>query len=76
MPGLKRITVYVDSDLHRALRLKSAETDRSVSDLINSAVKAMLTEDAGDIESLDRRSGEPALTFEAVIKELRRRGKL
>jgi hypothetical protein len=76
MPDLKRITVYLDADLHRALRLKGAESDRSVSDLINGAVRDMLIQDAMDIESLRNRRSEPAITFEGVIKELRRRGKL
>jgi hypothetical protein len=72
----KRATVYFDPALHRALRLKAAETDRSVSDLINEAVRLSLAEDAEDLLAFEERSGEPDLSFEAVVKELKRSGKI
>ncbi len=72
----KRATVYFDPILHRALRLKAAETDRSISDLINEAVRLSLAEDAEDLLAFEERSGEPELSFEAVVKELRRSGKI
>lgn len=72
----KRATVYFDSDLHRALRLKAVETDRSVSDLVNEAVKLTLAEDAEDFAAFDQRAKEPDLPFESVVKDLKRRGKL
>ncbi|MDH3507779.1 MAG: CopG family transcriptional regulator [Gammaproteobacteria bacterium] len=72
----KRATVYFDAALHRALRLKAAETDRSLSDLVNEAVKMSLAEDAEDLAAFDERATEPELPFEAVVKELRRSGKL
>ena len=72
----KRATVYLDSDLHRALRLKAAETDRSLSDLVNEAVKLSLAEDAEDLAAFEERASEPNLPFEAVVKELKKRGKI
>jgi len=72
----KRATVYFDEALHRALRLKAAETDRSVSDLVNDAVKQSLAEDAEDLAVFDERASEPDLPFEDVVKELRASGKL
>lgn len=72
----KRATVYFDPALHRALRLKAAETDRSMSDLINEAVRLSLLEDAEDLLALEERSGEPDLSFETVVKELKRSGKI
>jgi hypothetical protein len=72
----KRATVYFDPLLHRALRLKSAETDRSVSELVNEAVKAALAEDADDIEAFEVRETEPDYAFEDVVKDLKRRGKI
>ena len=74
--SLKRATVYFDPALHRALRLKAAETDRSMSDLINEAVRLSLAEDAEDLLALEERSGEPDLSFETVVKELKRSGKI
>lgn len=72
----KRATVYFDPYLHRALRLKAAETDRSISELVNEAVKAALAEDANDIEAFEVREKEPDYAFEDVVKDLKRRGKI
>ena len=72
----KRATVYFDPDLHRALRLKAAETDRSLSDLVNEAVKLSLAEDAEDLAAFDQRAREPSLAFEDVVKDLKRSGRI
>jgi len=72
----KRATVYFDPYLHRALRLKAAETDRSISELVNEAVKVALAEDASDIEAFEVREKEPDYAFEDVVKDLKRRGKI
>ncbi len=72
----KRATVYFDATLHRALRLKAAETDQSVSDLVNEAVKLCLAEDAEDLAAFDDRASEADLPFEDVVKGLRASGKL
>jgi hypothetical protein len=72
----KRATVYFDPAIHKALRLKAAETERSMSDLINEAVRLSLAEDAEDLLALEERSGEPDLSFERVVKELKRSGKI
>lgn len=72
----KRATVYFDADLHRALRLKAAETERSMSELVNEAVKLTLAEDAEDLAAFEERAAEPNLLFEDVVKDLRRRGKI
>ena len=73
---VKRATIYLDSELHRALKLKSAETDHSVSALVNDAVRESLSEDAEDLAVFEERAGEPSLAFEAVVKDLKRRGRL
>ena len=72
----KRATVYLDPDIHRALRLKAAETDRTMSDLVNEAIQLSLAEDAEDLNAFDQRGAEPNLPFEDVVKELRKRGKI
>ncbi len=76
MTKVKRATVYFDPTLHRALRLKAAETEQSVSDLVNAAVRYSLAEDAADLAVFEERAKEPTSHFEAVVKNLRRRGKL
>ncbi len=72
----KRATIYFDPDLHRALRLKAAETEQSVSELVNEAVKLSLAEDAEDLAAFEARASEPNLPFEEVLKDLRQRGKI
>ena len=72
----RRATIYLDEGLHRALRLKAAETDRSISELVNEAVRLNLAEDADDLAAYRTRSKEPSVDLEKVLKDLRRRGKL
>jgi hypothetical protein len=69
----KRATIYLDSRLHRALRLKAAQSDLSISALVNEAVRLALLEDAEDIEAFAQRASEPWVSFEAVVKGLKRR---
>ena len=70
----KRATVYLDPALHKALRLQSIETSRSVSDLINDAVRGELAEDANDLALFDKRDKEPVVEFETFVKGLKRDG--
>ena len=72
----KRATVYFDPELHRALRVKAAETERSMSDLVNEAVQLSLAEDAEDLAAFADRVKEPSLPYESVVKDLKRRGKI
>ena len=74
--NVKRATIYVDANLHRALRVKAAQTDRTISDLVNEAVRLSLAEDAEDLAAFEERAREPSLAFESVLKDLKRRGKL
>jgi hypothetical protein len=76
MGTARRATIYLDPDLHRALRLKAAETDQTLSDLVNAAVRQNLAADAEDLTAYRERAKEPSLDFEKVLKDLRRRGKL
>lgn len=74
--ALRRATVYFDPDVHRALRLKSAETERSISDLINEAVRLELAEDAEDLAAFEERASEPNLKFADAVRDMKRRGRL
>jgi hypothetical protein len=76
MSASKRSTVYLEPTLHRALRLKSAETDRTISDLINDAVREALAEDADDLAAVEARKREPRRSFETFVADLKRRGRL
>ena len=76
MDETKRATVYFDSDLHRALRLKAAATDRSISEIVNEAVRSSLAEDAVDLAAVEDRDSEREVDFAAVVKDMKRRGRL
>lgn len=72
----KRTTIYLDPDLHKALRLKSVEVSRSVSHIINQAVKVALAEDAEDIAAFEERAAEPLLSYEDMVKRLKQDGRI
>ena len=72
----KRATVYFEPEIHRALRLKAAATDRSISDMVNDAVKLALAEDVDDLAAFEERAKEKSVDFETVVRSLRRRGKI
>ena len=72
----KRATVYLDPDLHKALRLKSAETSRSISELVNNAIKEALAEDAEDIAAFEERAREPLMSYDEMVKRLKRDGRI
>ena len=76
MSDPKRTTVYFEPDIHKALRLKSAVSERSISEMVNDAVRTSLAEDAEDLAAFDDRAEEPTLDFEDFVKKLKRSGKL
>ena len=76
MEDAKRATVYFDAAVHQALRLKAAATDRSISDMVNDAVKVALAEDAEDLAALDQRKSERSVSFETLVRDLRKRGRI
>jgi predicted transcriptional regulator len=71
-----RATVYLDPELHRALRLKAVETTQSISKLVNDAIKESLAEDAEDIAAFEARAKEPLISYDAMIKRLKKDGRI
>jgi plasmid stability protein len=76
MSDARRATVYFEPDVHRALKLKAAASDRSVSDMVNEAVRLALAEDAEDLAAFDERASEPEIAFDSFVKSLKRSGKI
>jgi len=72
----KRATVYLDAELHKALRLKAVETSRSVSALVNDAIRESLAEDAEDITAFEERAGERLIGYDEMVKRLKRDGRI
>ena len=71
-----RATVYFDGDIHQALRMKAAASGLSISDIVNRAVGAALSEDADDVQALRERAGESSLDFADVVLALKASGKI
>ncbi|MFO7937931.1 MAG: CopG family transcriptional regulator [Kiritimatiellia bacterium] len=72
----KRATVYFDPLIHKALKLKSLETSRSMSELVNEAVKGALAEDAEDIAAFEERADERLISFSEMVKRLKSDGRI
>lgn len=72
----KRATIYFDPELHKALKLKAVETSRSITDLVNEAVREALSEDAEDIIAFENRKDEPLISYDQMIKRLRKNGSI
>jgi hypothetical protein len=72
----KRATVYFDPIIHKALKLKSIETSKSISELVNEAVKETLAEDAEDIAAVEKRANEPLVSFSEMVKRLKKDGRI
>lgn len=72
----KRSTIYFEPQVHAALRLKAAHMHRSVSDIVNDAVRSALAEDRDDLAAFEERVSEPEMTYEALLEDLKVHGKL
>ncbi len=71
-----RATIYFSADIFKALRLKSAATHRTISGLVNEAVRDALAEDAIDLDASTLLRDEPVISFNSFVSGLRRRGTL
>ncbi|HSL88932.1 MAG TPA: CopG family transcriptional regulator [Ignavibacteriaceae bacterium] len=72
----KRATIYLDPDLHRALKIKAAESSVSVSEIIERAIRRELSEDQEDLKAFKERENEGTISFEKVLDDLKRNGKI
>ncbi len=72
----KRATIYLDPILHNALKLKAFETSRSISNLVNTAVREALAEDAEDLASFDERADESLISYDEMLKRLKNDGRI
>jgi len=72
----KRATIYFDPQIHRSLKIKAAATSRSVSELVDDAVRRDLAEDEEDIRAFRERMDEPSISFEHVLRDLKADGKI
>jgi len=72
----KRATVYFDPEIHKVLKIKAAETSRSISEIVDDAIRRELAEDEEDLRAFRERASEPSIAFENVLADLRKNGKI
>jgi len=72
----KRATIYLDPFIHKALKLKAIETSRSVSNLVNQAVRESLAEDAEDLAAFEQRANDPLLSYDEMVRRLKKDGRI
>ena len=72
----KRATVYFDPEIHRILKLKALDTNRSISDIVDEAIRLELTEDAEDLQAIKERENELTISYEELIADLKAHGKI
>jgi hypothetical protein len=70
----QRTTIYFDPDLHKALKLKALETSRSITDLVNQSVRDALSEDIADINVFEERKNEALISYEQMLRKLKKNG--
>ncbi len=73
---VKRATIYFDPNLHKALKIKSIETSRSITDIVNQAVRELLSEDVEDVLAYEERKNEPLVSYDQMLKNLRKDGRI
>jgi plasmid stability protein len=71
-----RSTVYLDPDLHQALRLRSAQSRRSMSEIVNDALRQALREDQEDLAAVRSRRKERSMDYESFLAKLKADGAL
>lgn len=69
-----RATVYFELDVHKALRLRAASADQTISDMVNAAVKTLLAEDSADLAAFGKRKREKSASFDSFVQGMKRRG--
>ncbi|MBI4846144.1 MAG: CopG family transcriptional regulator [Candidatus Omnitrophica bacterium] len=72
----KRSTIYFDPAIHRVLKLMAIETDKSISDIVNEAIRHELAEDQEDLAVFSKRAKEPTVSYEVLLRKLKADGKI
>lgn len=72
----KRSTIYLEPDVHRAIKLRSVHTNRSISDIVNESLKTTLSEDAEDLAAFDERTSDRVMSYETLLSKLKADGKI
>lgn len=72
----KRSTIYFDPAIHRVLKLMAIETEQSISDIVNEAIRHELAQDQEDLAVFAKRAKESSISYETLLKKLKVDGKI
>ena len=72
----KRSTIYFEPSIHQALKVKAATSHLSVSELIDEAVRLLMSEDQEDLAAFSERKNEKEISYEALLNDLKKHGKI
>jgi len=72
----KRSTIYFEPDIHQALKVRAASSHLSVSELVDEAVRLLMNEDQEDLAAFSEREGEKEISYEALLNDLKKHGKI
>jgi hypothetical protein len=72
----KRSTIYFEPAIHNALKIKSASSHLSVSELVDEAVRLLMKEDQQDLSAFSERENENEISYEALLNDLQKHGKI
>ncbi|MDF1642710.1 MAG: hypothetical protein P1U80_00830 [Pseudomonadales bacterium] len=72
----KRSTVYFEPSIHQALKMKAASSHLSLSELVDEAVRLLMSEDEDDLSAISDRADEKEISYEALLKDLKKHGKI
>ena len=72
---LKRATIYLEPELHKAVRLKSVHTNRTISDIVNESLRSAMREDQEDLEAFEKRADEGVISYEKLLTKLKADGR-
>jgi hypothetical protein len=72
----KRSTIYFEPNIHQALKVKAASSHLSVSELVDEAVRLLMSEDQEDLAAFSEREGEREISYEALLNDLKKHGKI
>ena len=72
----KRSTVYFEPAVHQALKVRAATSHHSISEIVDEAVRLLMLEDQEDLQAFSERVNEPELTYEELLADLKKHGKI
>ena len=72
----KRSTIYFEPAIHQALKIRAASSQVSISELVDEAVRLLMKEDQEDLQAISDRVAEPEITYEALLDDLKKNGKI